>query len=139
MTSSDGVPWKLTDMEVRSVLSVELLSRSPFDWMDAISRSRRVGRSWKYLRWVASTPRLRRGSFKEPSDAQKSVKVWDSAEFRGRKLKAAFWDGVTDYTRVAKEAEESAEGGEEKRIDAFGDWLEDQGELPPELQLRVEE
>ena len=77
--------------------------------------------------------------FKEPSDAQKSVKVWDSAEFRGRKLKAAFWDGVTDYTRVAKEAEEKAEGGEEKRIDAFGDWLEDQGELPPELQLRVEE
>ena len=77
--------------------------------------------------------------FKEPADAQKSVKVWDSAAFRGRKLKAAFWDGVTDYTRVAKEAEEKAEGGEEKRIDAFGDWLEDQGELPPELQLRVEE
>ena len=77
--------------------------------------------------------------FKEPSDAQKSVKVWDACEFRGRKLKAAFWDGVTDYTRVAKEAEEKAEGGEEKRIDAFGDWLEDQGELPPELRLRVEE
>ena len=77
--------------------------------------------------------------FKEPSDAQKSVKVWDACEFRGRTLKAAFWDGVTDYTRVAKEAEEKAEGGEEKRIDAFGDWLEDQGELPPELQLRVEE
>ena len=77
--------------------------------------------------------------FKEPSDAQKSVKVWDACAFRGRTLKAAFWDGVTDYTRVAKEAEEKAEGGEEKRIDAFGDWLEDQGELPPELQLRVEE
>ena len=76
---------------------------------------------------------------KEPSDAQKSVKVWDACEFRGRKLKAAFWDGVTDFSRKAKEAEESAEGGEEKRIDAFGDWLEDQGELPPELQLRVEE
>ena len=40
-----------------------------------------------------------------------------------------------------QEAEEKAEGGEEKRIDAFGwaHWLEDQGELPPELQLRVEE
>ena len=24
------------------------------------------------------------------------------------------------------------------RVDAFGDWIEDQGELPPELQLRVE-
>ena len=46
---------------------------------------------------------------------------------------------MTDFKCVAKEAEESAEGGEEKRIDAFGDWLEDQGELPPELQLRVEE
>ena len=51
-----------------------------------------------------------------------------------RKVEASFWDGTTDYTVVdaAKEEKET-----EKRLDKFGDWLEEQ-ELPEEFQLRVE-
>lgn len=48
----------------------------------------------------------------------------------GRKLVCHYWDGVTDYTvRDTKE--------EEARLDALGDWLEQQ-ELPDEFKVRVE-
>ena len=76
--------------------------------------------------------------FKLPADAKLAVDVWDGCAFRTGTLKAAFWDGVTDFKQTARDAEEAV-AGESGRIDAFGDWLEDQGDLPPELQLRVEE
>ena len=62
----------------------------------------------------------------------------DGAAFRGRTLKSYFWDGVTDYAKPAPGDEAKVEAEEKERIDGFGDWLEDQGDLPPELQLRVE-
>ena len=53
----------------------------------------------------------------------------------GRKIDASYWDGVTDYTCRDEEKEEKET---EKRLDEFGDWLEDQ-ELPDEFKLQVEE
>jgi len=52
------------------------------------------------------------------------------------KQEAVYWDGVTDYTTVAGEEEKEKEE-EERRHEEFGDWLESQEELPPELQLQV--
>jgi len=51
-------------------------------------------------------------------------------------MEAIYWDGVTDYTRVAGDEEKEKEE-EEQRHEEFGDWLESQDELPPELQLQV--
>ena len=76
--------------------------------------------------------------FKKPSDAQDATKAWDGWDFGGRTLKAFFWDGGIDYTKPLAGTEELVEAEEAKRVESFGDWLEDQGELPPELQLRVE-
>ena len=76
--------------------------------------------------------------FKLPGDATDAIKAWDGAAFRGRTLKSYFWDGVTDYAKPAPGDEAKVEAEEKERIDGFGDWLEDQGDLPPELQLRVE-
>ena len=67
-----------------------------------------------------------------------AIKAWDGADFRGSQLKSYFWDGVTDYTKPAPGTEDAVDREEKSRIDGFGDWLEDQGDLPPELQLRVE-
>ena len=53
----------------------------------------------------------------------------------GRKIDASYWDGVTDYTCRDEEKEEKET---EKRLDEFGDWLEDQ-DLPDEFKLQVEE
>ncbi|KAL7502871.1 hypothetical protein ACHAXN_001346 [Cyclotella atomus] len=52
-----------------------------------------------------------------------------------RKVEASYWDGVTDYT-VRDEEKEAKDA--EKRLDEFGDWLENQ-ELPEEFELRVGE
>ena len=52
----------------------------------------------------------------------------------GRKVEASYWDGVTDYTCRDEKKEEKET---EKRLDEFGDWLEDQ-ELPEEFKLRTE-
>lgn len=53
-----------------------------------------------------------------------------------KRIEAIYWDGVTDYTTLpgdeVKELEE-----EEKRHDDFGNWIDSQDELPPELQLQV--
>ena len=52
-----------------------------------------------------------------------------------RKVEASYWDGVTDFT--VKDEEKEIEDAE-KRLDEFGDWLENQ-ELPEEFRLRVNE
>ncbi|CAM9706513.1 unnamed protein product [Ectocarpus sp. 4 AP-2014] len=64
--------------------------------------------------------------------ASECVKVFDGRFFGGRKLSCHFWDGVTNYT--VKEEDEKQEA---QRLDAFGDWLEEQ-ELPEELRPRTE-
>jgi len=53
----------------------------------------------------------------------------------GRKVEASYWDGVTDFTCRDVDREEK---DTEKRLDEFGDWLEDQ-DLPEEFKLQVEE
>ena len=74
--------------------------------------------------------------FVKPNDASDAVKVFNGkVRGNGRKVEASFWDGTTDYTVVDVEKEEKEA---EKRLDKFGDWLEEQ-ELPEEFQLRVEE
>ena len=79
--------------------------------------------------------------FVKPNDASDAVKtfngkVWEGAI--GRKVEASFWDGITDYTAGGVEDAEKEMKETEKRLDKFGDWLEEQ-ELPEEFQLRVEE
>ncbi|KAK1737685.1 TatSF1-like protein [Skeletonema marinoi] len=74
--------------------------------------------------------------FVKPNDASDAVKAFNGkVKGNGRKVEASFWDGTTDYTVVDVEKEEKEA---EKRLDKFGDWLEEQ-ELPEEFQLRVEE
>jgi hypothetical protein len=73
--------------------------------------------------------------FVKPNDASDAVNAFNGKVRRnGRKVEASFWDGTTDYTVVNLEKEEKET---EKRLDKFGDWLEEQ-ELPEEFQLRVE-
>ena len=72
--------------------------------------------------------------FTQPTAASEAVKLWDGREFDGRKVKATFWDGVTDYT-VRNEAKEEADM--EKRHEEFGEWLESQ-DLPEEFRLQVD-
>ncbi|KAL7492975.1 hypothetical protein ACHAWT_002122 [Skeletonema menzelii] len=73
--------------------------------------------------------------FVKPNDASDAVKSFNGmVRGDGRKVEASFWDGITDYTIADAENEEKEA---EKRLDKFGDWLEEQ-ELPEEFQLRVE-
>ena len=64
-----------------------------------------------------------------PADAQDAITSFNTAGL----YKAHFWDGVTNY--AASPVDDVAES---KRLDDFGDWLENQGDLPPELQPRLE-
>jgi len=77
--------------------------------------------------------------FTRAADAAEAAKVWNGASFRGQTLASAFWDGVTDYTRPLEGTEEQIEAADAERAEAFGDWLENQDDLPEELRLRVEE
>jgi len=81
--------------------------------------------------------------------AQECVRMFDGRMYDGKKLRCKFWDGVVDYTAVSipsyeeQEAGVSSEGDkvdvEESRLDAFGDWLDnEQEDLPEEFRLRVE-
>jgi len=74
--------------------------------------------------------------FTMPNAASDAVNKFNGkVRANGRKVEASYWDGVTDYTcrNVEKEEKEA-----DKRLDAFGDWLENQ-ELPEEFKLKVEE
>ena len=70
--------------------------------------------------------------FKTSFAAEECVKLMDGRYFAERKLSSYYWDGTTDFTFKEEEKEE------QKRLDTFGDWIEDQ-ELPEELEMRVEE
>ena len=75
--------------------------------------------------------------FAQPNAASDAVNKFNGQirDNGNRKVRASYWDGVTDYT-VRDEEKEAKDT--EKRLDEFGDWLENQ-ELPEEFQLRVGE
>ena len=74
--------------------------------------------------------------FTQPNAASDAVNKFNGkVRDNGRKVEASYWDGVTDYT-CRDEAKEEKET--EKRLDEFGDWLENQ-DLPDEFKLQVEE
>jgi len=58
--------------------------------------------------------------FREPSDAEKCLETMNGRYFAKRQLTAEWYDGITNYK--VKESEEE----QKKRIDEFGDWLENQ-------------
>ena len=73
--------------------------------------------------------------FSQPNAASAAVDKFKGRDgCCGRKVEASYWDGVTDYTAHNAEQEEREN---EKRLDQFGDWLENQ-ELPEEFKLQVE-
>ncbi|KAL3823581.1 hypothetical protein ACHAXA_005562 [Cyclostephanos tholiformis] len=74
--------------------------------------------------------------FTQPNAASEAVTRFNgNVRSNGRKVEATYWDGVTDYTCRDIDSEEK---DTEKRLDEFGDWLEDQ-DLPEEFKLQVEE
>jgi RNA recognition motif-containing protein len=70
----------------------------------------------------------------QPSSASEVVKDWDGKLWKGRRVQAMYWDGVTDYT-VRDDEKEQVET--EQRLEEFGNWLDEQ-ELPEELKLQKE-
>ena len=71
--------------------------------------------------------------------AQETIKLMNGRFFGGKKIKAYFWDGKTDYTVSSTSAEQDEEE-EDKRLNEFGDWLEkEQEDLPEEFRLRTED
>ncbi|GAX09396.1 hypothetical protein FisN_6Lh231 [Fistulifera solaris] len=70
----------------------------------------------------------------QPSAASAVVKDWDGKVWKGRRVEAMYWDGVTDYT-VRDEEKEQVET--EQRLEEFGNWLDEQ-DLPEELKLQKE-
>jgi len=73
--------------------------------------------------------------FAQPNAASDAVTHFNGKILQnGKAVEASFWDGVTDYTMRDVEKEEK---DTEKRLDEFGDWLENQ-ELPDEFKLRVD-
>jgi HIV Tat-specific factor 1 len=68
--------------------------------------------------------------------AQQCISMMDGRFFGGRKIRCFFWDQVTNYTVVDEAKEDQLE---KKRIEEFGDWLENaQEDLPEEFKLQVE-
>lgn len=61
--------------------------------------------------------------FKLPSAAQECIKMMDGRFFGGRQISCFYWDGKTDYKRAPESEEEM-----KKRIEEFGEWLEDKKE-----------
>jgi hypothetical protein len=72
--------------------------------------------------------------FTQPTAASTAIDEYNGRSRNGRKVEAAFWDGVTDYTVVDEEKEKKEE---QERQEEFGNWLESQ-ELPSEFRLQVE-
>lgn len=74
--------------------------------------------------------------FTQPNAASDAVTKFNGkVGSNGRKVEASYWDGVTDFTCRDVDREEK---DTKKRLDEFGDWLDDQ-DLPEEFKLQVEE
>jgi RNA recognition motif-containing protein len=74
--------------------------------------------------------------FSQPSAANDAINFYNNGSHphHAMKIEASYWDGVTDFT-VRDEIRE--EEDTKKRLDDFGNWLEEQ-ELPEEFALNVE-
>lgn len=72
--------------------------------------------------------------FTQPSAAEEAIQEFQGKSIRGTIIESSYWDGVTDYTVRNFDEEEK---DTEKRLDEFGNWLDNQ-ELPEEFQLNVE-
>jgi HIV Tat-specific factor 1 len=58
--------------------------------------------------------------FQEPEDAEACIKKMDGRWFDKRQIHAEWYDGVSNY-KVAEKEDDI-----QKRLDDFGDWLENQ-------------
>ncbi len=74
--------------------------------------------------------------FSQPSAANDAITFYNNGSHPhyAMKIEASFWDGVSDFTVRDEEVEEQ---DTKKRLDDFGNWLEEQ-ELPEEFALNVE-
>ena len=58
--------------------------------------------------------------FKEEKEASECITIMDGRFYDSREIECFYWDGETDY-KTHREAKEV----EEKRIEKFGEWLEE--------------
>ena len=71
-----------------------------------------------------------------PKAASDAIQAFHGqTEWTGRPVQAIFWDGETDYSTLKDEAKEQEEM--EARHEEFGQWLEEQEDLPEELRLKT--
>ena len=73
--------------------------------------------------------------FKQVVNAEECAKAMEGGDLLGRKTRAIYWDGITDYTNKRDEGAKAKE--EEARLDKFGDWIDNQEDLPEELRLNT--
>ena len=59
--------------------------------------------------------------FKTAKAAEDCVVMFNGREYNGRVVKVFYWDGKTDYDKVSE-----TEGEMKKRIEEFGEWLENE-------------
>ena len=59
--------------------------------------------------------------FKTAKAAEDCVVMFNGREYNGRVVKVFYWDGKTDYDKVKE-----TEGEMKKRIEEFGEWLENE-------------
>ena len=109
-------------------------------WEDEIQRhSEEFGEVEKIT--VISEDRIVIIKYVEPSAARDAIAAWHGQRINPNSesnVHAIYWDGVTDYVHTVKNQEKSQKE-EKERHDQFGQWLESQEELPPELRLQVEQ
>ena len=124
----------LRDEEARSTFEIELEE-------DVASECEKLGEVEKITLFSKHPRGVIAVKFRVSAAAHAAVRLLDGRAFGGRIVRAYFYDGETDYTAATFQGETGTldEGEEHKRHDAFGAWLEQSGELPPELRLRVED
>jgi HIV Tat-specific factor 1 len=64
--------------------------------------------------------------FTSAESAEKCIKVMQGRYYSARRLECAYWDGKTDYKRVRLRQCREEEDEERRRIEEFGQWIEDQ-------------
>ena len=87
--------------------------------------------------------------FSSPSAATCAIQSFHGKERHGKNIEAIYWDGVTDFNTMHDDAKANNERGEredavvgggeedEHRLDEFGEWLDNQQDLPEEFKLQV--
>jgi HIV Tat-specific factor 1 len=82
--------------------------------------------------------------YKSAVSAQRCVENLNGQQFLGRQVRVTYWDHITDYdyeenTQDAREAARKvAEEEESRREEDFGNWLDEQEDLPEEFRLQKE-